>query len=87
MSDDAYNIIWKALSQGKHVLLIVRDDGDASIYKGKVDDLIRWFSPIVKAHYGESDLLMKNESWLCIRKSVSHSIGSINSPNVQVMIL
>lgn len=63
-----YNPVWKALNSGKHVLLLIRDDGDDEIFEARVDDVREWFASIVKGDYGRFDLLMKNDAWLSLRR-------------------
>jgi len=65
-----YTNVWKELNAGKHVLLLVEFQGDDEYFHIKVDDIRTWFLPIVKAEYGELDLLMQNDAFLSMRKLI-----------------
>ena len=63
-----YHKIWQVLNSGKHVLLLIRDEGDPDVFQAHVSRIREWFGPVVKDDYGRLDLLMQNDAWLSMRR-------------------
>jgi hypothetical protein len=66
-----YTEVWKELNAGKHVLLLVEHQGDDEYFQLRLEDIRKWFWPIVKSDCGPLDLLMGNDAFLVIRKFVA----------------
>lgn len=83
-----YDKVWQVLNSGKHVLLLITYEGDEEIFHARVQDVREWFRPVVKADYGDLDLLMANDAWLSLRRF--RGIPCPTDPErdgVQVMVL
>lgn len=85
MSD--YTEVWEVLNSGKHVMLLIDHQGDDEYFSLKIADIRKWFDSIVKEDYGPLDLLMKNNSFLSLRKLVSLPIYPFDTEKEGVKVM
>ena len=67
MSVKSYDPVWEALKEGLNVLILV-DHLDDEMWELKTSSVKEWIKPLIEHVYGPNDFVMKNGTWLCLRK-------------------